>query len=423
VALIITPLETPSEIWFIAWFAVLAMASKYIVAIHRKHVFNPVALAAVIMAFVDHPASWWVGDLPMLPFVLLGGILVVYKLRRFDVVLSFLLGTLIAIITFSFLDNGNFLSSMVAVIGYSPLLFFAAIILTEPLTMPPIHNWRLIYGFLVGIIFTPLFHVGSYYLTPELAIVIGNILSYLVSPKTKLLLRLKNKMRVAPDIYDFIFEPSQKLAFAPGQYMEWTLGHQYPDARGIRRYFTLASSPTEPELRIGVKFYPNSSSFKETMLAMNTGSEIVAGQLAGDFVLPRNQQQKCVMIAGGIGITPFRSMIKYLLDTHQRRPIVLFYANKSYNDIVYQDVFERAHRELGIKVVYTVTNTYTVPRTWDGRVGRINRELIKYEVPDYKDCMFYISGPNSMVESYRALLREMGIRSNHIQTDYFPGFA
>lgn len=421
-ALIINPPTNPTDLWAIGWTAVLAMASKYILAINKKHLFNPVAIAAVVMAVVGHPVSWWVGDLGMLPLVLIGGLLIVYKLRRFDVVLSFLYASLLSVVLFNYLDKGDLLLSFQATLFYSPMIFFAAIILTEPLTMPPTHNWRMVYGFIVGFIFTPLFHVGPYILTPEIAIVLGNIFSYLVSPKSKLVLTLKEKIRIAPDIYDFIFELPQQLAFQPGQYMEWTLGHQNPDSRGIRRYFTLASSPTEEELRVGVKFYRHSSTYKESMLAMPIGSEIIAGQLAGDFTLPKNEDKPIVMIAGGIGITPFRSMVKYILDTHQKRQIVLFYANKHYDDIVYQDVFETAKRELGMKVVYTVSDVNKVPRTWNGHVGRISKNLVKSEVHNYRHCTFYISGPNVMVESYRDMLQEMGIPSNHIQTDYFPGF-
>ena len=87
---------------------------------------------------------------------------------------------------------------------------------------------------------------------------------------------MQKKLLIAPDIYDFIFVPQRQLAFAPGQYMEWTLGHDAPDNRGNRRYFTLASSPTEGHIRLGVKFSHESSSFKQAMLAMDQSTEIVA---------------------------------------------------------------------------------------------------------------------------------------------------
>jgi len=116
-------------------------------------------------------------------------------------------------------------------------------------------------------------------------------------------------------------------------------------------------------------------------------------------------------------------MIQYLLDTRQRRPITLFYSNKTYDDVVYQDVLDRAYRELGIKTIYAVTDRHSIPPSWNSRVGRISPKTIVKEVPDYQDCLFYISGPNKMVNSYKTLLREMGVRPDHIRVDFFPGFA
>jgi len=205
--------------------------------------------------------------------------------------------------------------------------------------------------------------------------------------------------------------------------MEWTLGHADPDSRGNRRYFTLASSPTERDLHVGVKFYPQASSFKEAMLNMDPETEIVAGQLAGDFVLPDDPNQKCVFIAGGIGITPFRSMLQYLLDKGQRRPLVLFYANRTASDVVYWDVFNRAQKELGMRTIYTLTDLSQVPSWWKWQVGRITPEMIAHEVPDYQNCLFYVSGPQSMVEAFKTTLRALNVERSQIKTDFFPGFA
>ena len=425
-ALIITPLQSFDDLWFLGWAAVLAMTSKYIVAINRKHLFNPIAFAVALTYFaINQSASWWVGNAPLLPFVLVGGILIVRKIKRADLVISFFATTLVTTLAFSLLNGDNGIAALQRIAVYSPLLFFAFVILTEPLTTPPMRGLRVVYGGLVGILFTPQFHIGSFFTTPEIAILLGNLYSYLVSPKTRLVLSLKQKIEIAPDVYDFIFAPLRKIAFAPGQYMEWTLGHAEPDSRGNRRYFTLASSPTEDQLRLGIKFYEHSSTFKRTMLSLEKNSEIVASQLAGDFVLPRNPRQKCVFIAGGIGITPFRSMIKYLLDTRQRRSIVLFYVNKTVKDIVYKDVFDKAQQQLGIKTIYTVTDTHGLPRAWQGRVGlgHITPQLIKLEVPDYLNCLFYISGPKGMVDSFQELLSQLNVQESHIKTDFFPGFA
>ena len=423
-ALIITPLQSFNDLWFLGWSAVLAMASKYIIAIDRKHIFNPIAFAAALTYFtLNRSASWWVGNAPMLPFVLIGGILVVRKIGRSDLVLGFLITPVAASLGLSIYAGGDWIGALQKFFLYSPLFFFAFLILTEPLTTPPTRKSRIGYGLLVGFFFTPQIHFGTFYITPELAILIGNIFSYIVSPKTRMVLRLKEKIKIGPDVYDFVFARVRHFAFSPGQYMEWTLGHDHPDVRGNRRYFTLASAPTEKTMRLGVKFYQKSSTFKKAMLRMNTGDEIVAAQLAGDFVLPEDPKQRCVLIAGGVGITPFRSMIKYLLDTHQSRPITLFYTNKTIADIAYKDIFDRAQHELGIQIIYTVTDSTNLPSYWKGTIGRITPVLIKNKVPDYQDCIFYISGPKGMVDSFKESLNQMDLPRSQIKTDYFSGLA
>ena len=423
-ALILTPLSGYGDLWLIGWAAVLAMASKYIIATGRKHIFNPVAFAVALTALtINGTASWWVGNLSMLPFVLVGGLLVVRKIRRFDMVFSFFFATLVTIITFTLLDRGNLLTALQNVFLYSPLLFFAFVILTEPLTAPPTRKLQTIYAVLVGFLFAPEFHIGAFYLTPELAILIGNVFAYIVSPKTKLILTLRDKLQLSPDTWEFIFTPGRKFAFAPGQYMEWTLGHKDPDTRGNRRYFTIASAPTEKQLRLGVKFYPQSSTYKQSMLEMEADDEIVAAQIAGDFTMPEDRRQRLVFIAGGIGITPYRSMLQHMLDTRQRRPITLFYSNKSAADVVYKDVLNHAQRELGVRVIYTLTDSSSVPASWQGKVGRIDEAMIRQEVPEYRNCIFYISGPNAMVDSMKAVLHHLHIPADHIKTDYFSGLA
>jgi glycine betaine catabolism B len=253
--------------------------------------------------------------------------------------------------------------------------------------------------------------------------VLGNIFSYVVSPKTKIIAPLVEKFQISSDIFDFGFNHGKQFAFEPGQYMEWTLKHPKTDSRGNRRYFTIASSPTEKLVRLGVRFYPNGSSFKKALLALNSNEKIVGGQIAGDFTLPKDKNQPLVFIAGGIGVTPFRSMLKYLVDKNEPRPIVMFYVNKRADEIAYVDVFNQAQQQLGIKLVYTLTDKSGVPANWVGKVGRIDQILIQQEVPDFKDRTFYLSGPHSMVVAYEEVLRGMGISQSRIKKDFFPGLV
>ncbi len=425
--LIITPPRTFLDGQFLetaVWASAIAMASKYIVAIRGKHVFNPVALAVTITSFALHQsASWWVGTAPMMPFVLVGGLLIVRKIRRWGMTLSCIIAAIVSILGVH-LDVPLLLPlAFQNILLLTPLLFLATVLLTEPLTTPPTKGLQIMYGTLVGVLFAPWIHIGSYHFTPELALLLGNIFSYIVSPKQKLILTLHKKVPVAAGVEDFQFTTEKKLPFRPGQYLEWTLGHRIPDARGNRRYFTISSSPTEQTIDIGVKFSPESSSYKKDLRTMQPGGTIIASQLAGDFTMPHNRTKKLVFIAGGIGVTPFRSMIKYLLDTGELRDIVLLYSNRTKEDIAYKEVFDEAQKKLGIKTVYTLTGGKTAPAGWTGYTGYIDRQMIEHEVPDYRDRIFYLSGPDAMITAFEKTLRTMGIRRRRIKKDYFPGFA
>jgi ferredoxin-NADP reductase len=176
-------------------------------------------------------------------------------------------------------------------------------------------------------------------------------------------------------------------------------------------------------VRIGVKIYPGASSFKRSLLAMRPGDQIVASQLAGDFVLPTSKREKLAFMAGGIGITPFRSMIRDLLDRKEARPITVLYSNKGAPEIAYADVLEEARKQLGIKTVYTLTDANCLPPDWQGGTGRFDAEMIAKTVPDYGERTFYLSGPRSLVVGFEEVLRNIGIPKSRIKTDFFSGYA
>lgn len=426
-ALIITPVAAPTAslvdwhgIAFLIWAAVFAMASKYLLAIRKKHIFNPTAVAVALTALaLNQYASWWVaGNLAMLAFVLVGGLLVARKLQRFDLVLAFTVTAIGTIILTS--PSFDPLTTAEKAIIHTSLLFFAFVMLTEPMTTPPTRARRIGYGAFVGILFAPAAHIGSIYSTPELALVAGNVLSYLLSPKAKYLVTFKEKHEVGKDIDEFIFTlPSGTKVpkFQPGQYMEWTLGRpakgpgsaRGTDSRGNRRYFTLASSPTEPELRLGIKFYEQWSSFKEHLASLQPGDTIMCGQLAGDFTLLRDPRAKLAFVAGGIGVTPFRSMAKYLADRNERRSVTLLYSAASAAEFCFKEIFDEAERKFGMKTVYVE--------------GRLDPTRIAKEIPDYLERTFYLSGPRSMVTAFEDALQRMRVPWRQIKTDFFPGFA
>ena len=152
---------------------------------------------------------------------------------------------------------------------------------------------------------------------------------------------------------------------------------------------------------------------------MAPGDTIYASHVAGSFTLPADRNRKLAFLAGGIGITPFRSMLQYLLDRNEARPIVVLYGSEGQHDIAYRDVLHAAERELGVRTVHAVARG-----AGHGQYpGFIDEKLIQKAIPDYLERTFYISGPQAMVRDIREMLRSIGVRRSRIKVDFFPGFA
>ena len=388
---------------------VSAIASKYLLAWKGRHIFNPAAFGAVFCYFtLNYGATWWIGSLETLPFIFLGSILILRKIKRFQLAGIFFILTLIlsTIRSAEFGLNTSYFFDLFYFL-VPPILFFNSVMLIEPLTSPYKFRHQAIYAVIVA---------GAYYfygtipleIPLELALLTGNVFAYIVNGSFRKVLTLKSVKKESADVISFSFRVPDKFKFEPGQFLEWTLAHKNPDSRGVRRFFTIASSPTEDEIILASRFADKSSSFKEALKSLRAGDQIIGSNLAGEFTLPPDPSKKLVFIAGGIGITPFRSMAEYLIDKDQKRDIILLYSNKTEKDIIFRDVFEKA----GWKNIYVNTDID----------GYIDEELIKNKVPDYKDRHFYLSGPPSMVDAFADLLSKMGIPGNQIRTDFFPGY-
>ncbi|MCL5010069.1 MAG: oxidoreductase [Patescibacteria group bacterium] len=426
ILVLIIPLNFPADTFFILLASVFAMGSKYLLAVKKRHIFNPAAVSVALLSFLspNFSATWWIGNPAMLPFVFAGGVLLTRKIQREGLVFSFL--AFFAVISalsslFTFGTVSSIFETWTASIFHSPLFFFAFVMLTEPLTSPPNKKNQRYYSYLTAFLYsTPQLRLFNIVFTPEASLCIGNAFSYIISPNYRLLLSLRFKKRPAPNIFVFGFKSDGAFKFRPGQYMEWTLPHKNVDLRGNRRYFTIASSPTEQDLIMAVRFSTPSSSYKNSLAAMSEGQKILASQVAGDFVLPPNLETPLVFIAGGIGIAPFRSMIKFIADKKLKCDIVLLYANKTKDDILFGDIFSQA-KTFGVKTLYVLTGS-EIPDDWEGLRGYLTDEMLRQEIPDYKNRLFYISGPQLMVDNFKDILKALGIKSSNIKLDFFPGY-
>ena len=415
-ALIISPSHDVHGLIFLTAAGVLAMASKFILAINGRHLFNPAAIAVILTDYgAGDAASWWVGTASMLPWVLIGGVLLTRRIRRSGMVTWFVGVALLATVIYGLIDGTSPITIVQKEILNSALFFFGFVMLTEPLTSPTTNGKRAWYSALIGAMFPPQFNIMGVFASPEVTLAVGNIFAYIAGPRAKTRLHFTKRVRLSSSSMDFVFKPERPFTYRPGQYMEFTFQHPHTDSRGARRYFTLSSSPTEKEIRLGVKFYEPGSSYKRALLDVTSDTPIIAGQLGGDFTLPKDPSKRLVFIAGGIGVTPFRSMIKYLLDKGEKRDVTLFYAAKTAEDHVYREVFDEAAAKLGINVIYITSSDNTKRARYE--------QLIAQHVPDYKDCTFYVSGPRPMVTDTDHVLETMGVSFTRIKKDFFSGYA
>lgn len=221
---------------------------------------------------------------------------------------------------------------------------------------------------------------------------------------------------VAEGLVTFYFQPERPVRYDAGQFTELYLEHTTPDDRGIRRWFTLSSSPTEPLVAITTKFARgDGSTFKQALRRVRPGTALQLADPMGDFVLPKDPSIPLVFIAAGAGITPMRSMVQYLADTGQKRNIHLIYAVRHAEEFAFLPLFE----------AYGVTLTTLVSRPapgYSGTTGSLDPGRIMELAGDDGQSYLYFSGPEPMVEAFYKQLSEKGVDPSRLVADYFPGY-
>jgi ferredoxin-NADP reductase/Na+-translocating ferredoxin:NAD+ oxidoreductase RnfD subunit len=413
------PEEDILATWPLVAAVAIAVASKYIIAYKKQHFINPAAFGAAALSLTGvYSFSWWIANPVLFVPLLICGVLVVMKVRKWVPVIG-LVGVSLLIYAAESYSYGTPLTDALETFLLSwPTLFLAFYMLTEPFTMPATKGPQFLYGGLVGFLSNTSMFVGIISFSPELALVVANIVMIPSRLRQKLFLTLETKQLVAKDTYEFVFKKPSGFAFKAGQYLEWMLPHSKSDHKGVRRYFTIASSPTESQVRVAMKIINPASSYKAALKDLDVAQPVIASQLAGDFTLPIDTEEKLGFIAGGIGVTPFRSHIKYMIDSGKAHDTVMYYCNNICDEIAYADVFAEAQREFGF-VLVNVISKEEVGAPYEK--GYVTAEILKRRTPDYLERTWYISGPPGMVNAYKKLLLDVGVSRSHIKTDFFPG--
>lgn len=228
----------------------------------------------------------------------------------------------------------------------------------------------------------------------------------------KMELKLVNKISESSNTKSFFFEPKNKIEWIPGQYIYITIPKlNYEDKRGNIRHFTISSSPTEGNLiRITIKMRQESG-YKKTLDELPIGS-ILEGKGPMELFLINKSIKKNVFLAGGVGVTPFRSMIKYNTDLNLKIPMHLVYSNSN-EEYIFKKEFEK------IKGKHSYIDTTYINSTISGRLD--NKKLSSILNVNNVD-MFWVVGPNPFVDAMEEILEQLNIPSDKILTEKFTGY-
>src|SRR6478672_8287926 len=224
------------------------------------------------------------------------------------------------------------------------------------------------------------------------------------------------------------------LDYTAGQFAFFDIGGVYNDSKGPIRHFTISSSPTENFIMFSTRI--RDSPYKKRLLTLEEGTKVKVRGPEGQFVLHQDYSKPAVFLSGGIGVTPFRTMIKYATDKQLPIKIVMFDSNRNINNILFKkefDDWENINRNL--KIIYTISegedgrqheqSSSSVKSDWKGEYGRIDKAMIlKYlDTNELNNSLFYICGPPSMLQSMQTLLQEaLQIPKERIKVEEFTGY-
>ncbi len=218
------------------------------------------------------------------------------------------------------------------------------------------------------------------------------------------------------NVRSFRFPRPAALSYKAGQFLFATIKTE--GGKELSKPFSVSSSPTETE-HIEFSKKLSESEFSTALKALKVGDWARIDAPYGNFTF-EGEHAKICLLGGGIGITPFRSIAKYCTDKHMGTKVTLVYGNRSENDVVFREEFEAMQKQNpNFKLVLTVNEASS---GWKGATGFINTDLIKNEVPDYKENVFFTCGPPPMVEAMEKLVEALGLPKTQLRREYFAGY-
>lgn len=433
---VLRPTLDPLGLLGLVLAAVAASASKYLLAWRGRHVLNPAAVGATVLTVVSvwAPAlgasAWWVGTSVLAAPVILLGAVVLIRTERVRVVAVFLIvAVAVAFVRASVqyqqagieFDSGTVFWQLLL---SSPFLFLGAFMLSEPLTLPPRRGQQFIVAGVVGALSGWPIIVGQMSLGQERALLIGNLIAFvfalLAGRGHGVRLTFVQRTALTPTVREVTFRAADSLRFTPGQYLELEVPHSRPDARGTRREFSIVSAPEDlPLVSIALREPTGDapeSSFKRALAVAQPGQAMTATGVWGDFVLPARVDAPALLVAAGIGVTPFVSQLRHAALAGEERDAVLVYVASSADELAFRSALE----ETGVPVVvFTRDKPQDLPRHWTWASGvRLDAAGLARAVPDLTARHAYVSGPPTLVAELTPALEQ----ARSLTTDAFAGY-
>ncbi|GAA1967261.1 FAD-dependent oxidoreductase [Microbacterium deminutum] len=416
----------------IAIAGAVAALSKYVIAWQGRHIFNPAAIGAAVLTLLSlavpalGSSSWWVGTPALAGPVMLLGLTVLWRTEKIRMIVLFLVvAVAVAMIRtmVQYQSAGVSVSALDVfwqILWSSPFLFLGAFMLSEPLTLPPRRWQQFTVAGVVGVLAGWPIDLGVITLGQERALLIGNLVAFAFSLRTAVRLTLESRADLTPTVRELTFRAHSRLFFIPGQYLELEVPHRHPDARGTRREFSIASAPEDLPLltvafREGASSAPQSS-YKRALAEVTAGSGLAVTGVWGDFLLPRRSGAPVLMVAAGIGITPFVSQLRHARLAGEDRDVVLVYVASEASELPFRTELEASDARV---VVFTRDEPGGLPQHWSWARGvRLDAEGLLRVVPDIASRHAFISGPAALIADLAPALDQ----ARSITTDAFSGY-
>jgi ferredoxin-NADP reductase len=232
--------------------------------------------------------------------------------------------------------------------------------------------------------------------------------------------KIKEKTEVATGTLLVVFDlQGEEVEFEPGQYFWVELPDRgYEDERGLRRHITIVTSPNERGV-MGLATRIRDTAFKQTLAGLDVGDEVIVEEPKGDFRLPDDTSKEYVFVAGGIGITVFRSMLKYIAEERLPYRVTLVYSNRDLASTAFLDELRELENQIdGFRMVVTMTDD----QTWEGDTRRIDAAFLRELLGGLDGFTYLVSGPPGMVNSVADSLEAAGVPAEQVMRSRFAGY-